>query len=207
MTTQRTVMIAGILLTLAGMVFLMGTITAETQYPHPYTTHENEISDLGATVPPNSVTYQPSATIFNVTCLATGALILVGTFLLRRSKAPKKAWITIGLLGLGVFGVGVFPGNVAPIHGMFAMLAFVAGGLAGLLAAGQFPGPFRVVSIGLGATALGSLVIAILGDVTPLLDELGDGGIERWVAYPVMLWMVAGGAFLAGRGSNSRQAA
>ena len=52
---------AGLLLAIAGSVILMGIITAESQYPFPYTTHDNEISDLGATRPPNSVTHQPSA--------------------------------------------------------------------------------------------------------------------------------------------------
>ena len=44
------------------------------------------------------------------------------------------------------------------------------------------------------------------GDATPLVDELGDGGIERWVAYPVVLWLVAFGGYLAGRGSGAQPA-
>ena len=107
---------AGLLLAIAGSVILMGIITAESQYPFPYTTHDNEISDLGATRPPNSVTHQPSAAIFNGTMLATGAMIFAAAYLLKRAQSSKKAWISTGLLGLGVFGVGVFPGNFS---GMF----------------------------------------------------------------------------------------
>ena len=63
--------------------------------------------------------------------------------------------------------------------------------------------PFRYVSAVLGATGLLSLAIAMAGDATPLVDELGDGGIERWVAYPVVLWLVAYGGFLLGEGKRA----
>ena len=33
-------------------------------------------------------------------------------------------------------------------------------------------------------------------DSTVIYRELGDGGIERWVAYPVVLWLVAFGGNL-----------
>ncbi|MGE0598274.1 MAG: DUF998 domain-containing protein [Dehalococcoidia bacterium] len=194
--------LAGILLAIAGFVFLMGVITAEAEYPHPYTTHENEISDLGATRPPGSISHQPSAAIFIATCLAVGAAILAAGVLLRRANAPRREWLTVGLLGLGVLGVGVFPGNMAPFHGLFAMLAFVSGGLAGVLAGTTLLGAFRYVSIALGSIALGNLLVAFLSDLTPVWDELGDGGVERWIAYPVVLWLVAFGSFVAG--SESR---
>ncbi|MGE3075452.1 MAG: DUF998 domain-containing protein [Dehalococcoidia bacterium] len=195
--------IAGILLAVAGFAFLMGVVTAEAEYPHPYTTHENEISDLGATRPPDSVSHQPSAAIFNATCLTAGALILFSAILLRRSNIPHRVWRTIGLLGLGVFGVGVFPGNIAPFHGLFAMLAFVSGGLAGLFAGTALQGPFRHVSFVLGSVALASLIVAFFSDLTPIWDELGDGGVERWIAYPVVIWLVAFGSFIAGTTGES----
>jgi hypothetical membrane protein len=56
---------AGLLLFLSGAMIIMGIITARAFYPSGYTTAVSEISDLGATVRPNSVTYQPSAAIFN----------------------------------------------------------------------------------------------------------------------------------------------
>jgi hypothetical membrane protein len=61
--------LSGLLLFLAGSIALMGIITAEAFYPSSYTTFHSEISDLGATKPPNSLIYQPSASIFNITML------------------------------------------------------------------------------------------------------------------------------------------
>lgn len=77
---------SGILLFLAGSVALMGIITAEALYPSgtDYTTFNSEISDLGATKPPNSLIYQPSSRIFNITMLLSGLMTLIATFYQRR---------------------------------------------------------------------------------------------------------------------------
>lgn len=191
---------AGICLVVAGAVVLMGIITAEAVYPGVYTTHNNEVSDLGATRPPNSIIRQPSARIFNGTMLVSGALVIAGAVGLRMSRLPKKAWVPLALLGLGTFGVGVFPGDRAPMHGLFAMLAFVSGGLAAVMLAWVLRAPLRWMSLAFGAVTLGTLVIAMFEDATPLWDELGDGGIERWIVYPVALWLVLTGAHWAGAG-------
>jgi hypothetical membrane protein len=183
--------LAGVLLLGAGMAILMGIITAEALYDQVYTTHGNEIRDLGATRPPDSVSYQPSSTIFNTLIIVTGAIIIGATLLVRRVYHAKSVVITMGLLGVGVLGVGIFPGNRDAIHPLFALLAFVAGGVAAVLSARVQTSPFKYVSIGAGLATLGSLVVGLLGDPTPLWDELGDGGVERWVAYPVVLWLVA----------------
>ena len=195
----RAAIAAGVALTVASFVILLGIITAESLYPATYTTHDNEISDLGATRPPNSIIRQPSARIFNSTMLASGALIIAGAAALRLGGREKRVWITLGLMGIGVFGVGVFPGNYAP-HGIFAMLAFVAGGLSAVLIGTVQVRPLRELSIALGVATLGSLVLALLGDLTPLMDEMGDGGLERWVAYPVVIWLGVFGGHLAGLG-------
>lgn len=189
---------SGALLAVAGMVFVLGVITAEAVYPAVYTTHDNEISDLGATRPPDSIIRQPSARIFNGTMVVVGALILGSAWFVHSAFGSRRTTISMALLGLGVLGVGIFPGNRAPMHGLFAMLAFVSGGLACILSAKVQESPSRLISIGLGVVALGSLVVALLADATPLWDELGDGGVERWIAYPVALWMVVFGGYEMG---------
>ncbi len=194
---------AGLCLALAGITILMGIITAEAVYPGAYTTHDNEISDLGATVPPNSIIRQPSARIFNSTMIVSGSLILGGAVAVHSGYHTRRATISIALLGLGVLGVGIFPGSRAPMHGIFAMVAFVSGGIACILAAKLLDGPFRYVSTALGAVTLASLATATLADATPIWDELGDGGVERWVAYPVVLWLTAFGGYVLGHSATA----
>lgn len=191
---------AGLLVAVAGVVILLGIITAEAVYPATYTTFDNEISDLGATRPPNSVIRQPSAHIFNATMLLSGPLLLAGAGFQLRAQPLRRTGIWLSLMGLGVFGVGVFPGDHAPWHGMFALLAFVSGGAGAIVTGSVTAPPFRWISIALGAVALGSLLLAFLGDLTPAIDHLGDGGVERWVAYTTVLWFLAFGGYAMGGG-------
>ncbi len=67
----------------AGVIAFMGIITAEALYPSGYSTSQNEISDLGATEPPDSVIEQPSATIFNTTMIVCGVLVLAASVWIR----------------------------------------------------------------------------------------------------------------------------
>jgi hypothetical protein len=77
---------SGLLFFLAGAIILMGIITAEIFYPAGYSTANSEISDLGATRPPHSVSYQPSASIFNLTMIVGGLLIIFASSILFYEK-------------------------------------------------------------------------------------------------------------------------
>ena len=174
----------------------MGIIAAEAFYPQTYTTYANEISDLGATRPPDSVSYQPSSTIFNAVMIASGLMLLPAAGLLQRSFGVRRVAVIVGLMGIGVLGVGIFPGNRDPFHPLFAVLTFTSGGIAGVVTAAVLRGPFRVASRLLGAIALASLAIGVFGEQSVFFEELGAGGVERWVAYPIVLWLVALGGYL-----------
>jgi hypothetical membrane protein len=133
-SSKQNLTVAGFMFFLAGSIILMGIITGEIFYPEEltYTTAQSMISDLGSTVPPNSIITQPSATIFNWTMIISGILILVGNYFLFRHFHDKIAGILIGLLGLGILGVGVFPGNITPQHPIFSLTAFLSGGLSAI---------------------------------------------------------------------------
>jgi hypothetical membrane protein len=188
---------AGALLFTAGAVILMGIITAEALYPVAYSTFGNEISDLGATRPPHSLSYQPSAAIFDVTMLVAGAMILVAAWLVHRAFRRRAVTVSLACYGLGVFGVGLFPGDTAP-HPYVALFVFLAAGVAALLARGVLAAPLRQISVVLGAITLASTFVGVfLLDWGPVV-ELGKGGVERWIAYPAVLWLTAFGGYLMG---------
>src|SRR6188508_2667811 len=69
---ERSIVAAGLLLSLSGIMMLMGFITGEILYPRAFSTSTNTISDLGGTIPPNSVMLQPSRGIFIATVLVAG---------------------------------------------------------------------------------------------------------------------------------------
>lgn len=171
----------------------MGIITAEALYPATYTTTGNEISDLGATRPPHSIILQPSATVFNLTMILSGVLLIAAAVALRRSVGNRTLGVSATALGVGVLGVGIFPGNYATIHPWFSLLAFVAGGVAAVVSARVTDRPFRFLALVFGCVSLAALFGSAL-----LTEGLGDGGTERWIAYPVVLWTVSFGGYLLG---------
>jgi hypothetical membrane protein len=191
--------IAGVLLALAGVVIFMGIITAEALYPNgAYTTHGNEVSDLGATVPPNSIITQPSATIFDVSMIVTGLLIVGAAYFVYRAFGRRLFAAAIALYGVGVLGAGVFPGNHHAPHLTFATILFVAGGVAAIMSFKVATSPFRYFSLGLGGVSLLVLVLYEIFGVSGVLARLGDGGLERWLTYPILLWLLTMGGYLMG---------
>jgi hypothetical membrane protein len=193
---------AGALLFAAGVIAFMGIITAEALYPPGYSTSLNPISDLGATEPPDSIITQPSATIFNVTMMVCGVLALAAAHCLQRGTRRWAAPVLVALFGLGGLGVGIFPGNWATVHALFALLTFTAGGVAAIVSWTVGRGVFRYFSVLLGLVALATLTVySIMGDSAPFAG-LGIGGVERWVAYPILLWATGLGGHLMGRAAQ-----
>lgn len=189
---------------LSGFIAFMGIITAEVLYPN-YSTRQ-DISDLGSTLPPDPIIHEPSATIFNSTMLITGALVLFSAYFVYRVTSNWDFPLALAIFGFGAFGVGVFPGNVTPWHGLFALLTFFTGGITVLLSSWVVSRPFSILCGLFGGISLLMLVSVFLfglliGGPHPL-EFLGSGGIERWVAYPLILWILAFGGYLLGTSGN-----
>jgi hypothetical membrane protein len=193
--------LSGLLYFLAGAIVLMGIITAEAFYPPGYSTFKNEISDLGATRQPNSVSFQPSSTIFNTIMLLAGLMVLAASFYQHKYFKKLLFSIPVMLFGLGLVGVGVFPGNVRPYHGMAAMLTFLSGGFCAITSFKIVTFPFKYISIFFGSIALLTWFVAVFASAV-LLSFIGIGGIERWVAYPIMLWLTGFGGYLMSKGNS-----
>jgi hypothetical membrane protein len=192
------VRLGGGLLFAAGVTILMGIISAEALYPGTFSTGANEISDLGGTRPPNSVILQPSASIFDLSMALIGVFVMAGSWFVHRAFRRRSVTIPIAVLGVGSLGVGLFPGNTGNPHAIFAMATFISGGIAALSAARVTRAPFRYISFLLGAASLTTLgTYLILGDASPMA-VLGIGGVERWIVYPIVLWITAFGGYLAG---------
>jgi hypothetical membrane protein len=201
---SRVTSLAGGLLLVAGTTVLMGIITAEALYPAAYNTHTQTVSDLAAMRPENLVR-QPSAAIFNGTMIVAGLAIAMAAYLLHCVGNRRRTTIPVALLGLGMVGVGFFPGNHLAPHQIFAMTAFVAGGVGAILTATLHRRALRMFHTGLGIIALTALVVGVfLLSWSPVV-RLGEGGVERWVVYPVVLWVITLGAALANTSTETIQ--
>lgn len=187
--------LAGLLFFLAGATIVMGIITAEIFYPVEYSISQNMISNLGSTRPPHSIIYQPSAGIFDNSMLIAGLMILFGSFFLYKTYPRNILVYSIAVLGIGTFGVGVFPAFHPYAHPITAFVAFFAGGISAVFSARVATSPFKYIACFLGIV---SLTFLLLGVIFPqnIVPVLGRGGTERWVAYPMMLWMTGFGGYL-----------
>lgn len=195
----RRVESAGILLALGVIVFLVGLFVAEGLYPG-YSVSQNPISDLGATCPDGGVCriVQPSSTIFTAIMLVLGAVLVIVGPLLYRDTRRLGFSAALAVAGGGILGAGIF-NETWGVHGLFALAAFTAGPVAAIWSARFAQGFTRWLGPLLGVVALGGLAWQLLGTYGGSLyfGSLGDGGVERVIAYPFLLWALVFGGWLS----------
>jgi hypothetical membrane protein len=185
--------IAGLLLVIAGIQFMLMVSISETLYPG-YNTAKYTLSSL-ADLP----IQEPSATIFNVTVFLAGLLVLIASYLIYKRFESKIFPVLLGLLGIGAMGVGIFPGYTGGTHVIFAMTSFIFGSLAVITSFTILRDSLlKYVLPVLGAiTFVDILLVIFLQDANPFMT-LGVGGAERLIVYPVILGIVALGGYLSG---------
>ncbi len=184
---------AGALIMVAAFIVLMGIITGEALYPG-YHTGEMDISDLAWE--------EPSATIFNAAMIVGGVMYSLTAILLRHAGLPRSVTVPAFLMGVGGAGVGIFPLYTGTPHVIAALMTFGGGAITALMAGRTADSPFKYISIFLGTISLVSLALfAIMWKNDPF-GPLGEGGIERWVAYANMVWAIGFGGYLMNSGPD-----
>ncbi len=174
--------LAGLLFVVGSVQFLLAMLIGEGMRPD-YSISTNAISDLGVA---------STAALFNASVIVLGLLILAAAYLYH--PVHRKLWITVpfALAGIGPIGVGLFPETTGLPHGIFALISFFFGGLLAILVSTQVRPPFRFLSILLGVIGLVALVLFVANNDL----GIGFGGMERMIAYPVLFWGIAFGAYL-----------
>jgi hypothetical membrane protein len=149
---------------------------------------------------------QPNRAIFIVTMAVAGALVLASTYLLRGTLRRRRMLVAMGAMGVGLVGIAIFPGNVAGWHPLFSLLAFVGGSAATIMSRKELDRPAGSVALALGVVALVATVLGLdaFAETWPQ-TAIGIGGVERWIAYPVLLWMVLFGTALMGKAPPSER--
>jgi hypothetical membrane protein len=185
-------MIAGALLFVGGLQFIVAMIVAEAVYPN-YSVSGNYISDLG-------VWNKPSAAIFNPSIFLFGSMILVSAYFIQLEFRRGAITGLFVLAGLGPIGVGIFPENtflvngVPVLHSIAAIISFIFGGIAAITSYKITRGPFRYFSVILGVATL--LALFLFAATGPDYLGIGVGGMERMIVYPNLIWTIGMGANL-----------
>ena len=182
---------AGVILFVGAFQFIIGMLLAELLYPG-YSVSGNYISDLGATCRDTCVIYQPSATIFNSSVILLGIFILVGTYFIWQEFQNNFMSVLLVLTGAGAIGVGVFPETAGKLHFIVSAIAFLFGALSAIYSYKLVKVPYSYFSVLMGIMSL--IAFILMGFETYL--GLGQGGMERMIAYPVLLWGLSFGSYL-----------
>ncbi|MFZ3168953.1 MAG: DUF998 domain-containing protein [Candidatus Methanoperedens sp.] len=183
--------LAGAFMFVGGVQFAIGMVLAEIFYPE-YSVSGNYISDLGATCRETCKIYQPSAFIFNTSAIFLGIFILLSSYCIWLEFKNYLISILIGLSGLGALGVGLFPETTGTLHLIVSLITFLFAALSAIAARNFVKSPFTFFSVFLGIESLAALVLFGL----EYYMGLGSGGMERMIAYPVLLWAIGFGGYL-----------
>ncbi len=182
---------AGALLFFGAVEFVTGMHIAEYLYP-AYSVSGNYISDLGATCRVTCIIYQPSASIFNSSAILLGLLVILSSYFIWRKFDSNLVPALFCLSGLGAVGVGLFPETAGVIHVIASFMTFFFGGLSAIAAAQLVRAPFSYFSVIMGISSI--IALAMYGRNIYL--GLGPGGMERMIAYPILLWTIGFGGYL-----------
>jgi hypothetical membrane protein len=192
------VKLAGILLTFAGIVFLLLTTTAEAIYPH-FSLQTNAISDLAAIGTPTTVIEEAAILILAISWM-------VGAYYLFRDTGRKALMVLNMLPGAGFLLAGLSPENVNLVIHSAGTFAFPLGAIVAILSYRTIDSSFKYFSVALGALSLVAtfllfagwrVVCGTCGYSTGIAKlALGLGGWESMIIYPLLVWLIGFGNYL-----------
>ena len=134
----------------------------------------------------------------NISFLTLGITMITGSLLLcqsfRKSRNAMVGFTLFAIGGAGTALVGIFPENtVSALHGIGAALPFLIGNV-GVVILGfslEVPKILRIYTVLTGSIALAALGVYASGHYI----GLGEGGLERVVAYPQTIWIIILGIY------------
>jgi hypothetical membrane protein len=186
--------IAGTLLFVGSAQFIIALILAEAFYPG-YSVAQNFISDLGATCRATCLVVQPTSIIFNSSVTLLGLLAIIASYFIKREFRWRTLTFLVIMSGVGITGVGVFPETAGVVHHIVSLIAFLFAGLSAIASYKLQKSPSSYFSVLLGVMTLVALTLY----VSNIFLGLGQGGMERMIVYPALIWTVGFGAYLMGK--------
>ena len=192
----------GPVLYVAGMQYFAVQLLAALSWPRPYSISRDTISDLGNTVCGTwngRFVCSPLHDLMDGSFIVLGITMLLGSVLIARrhgkGRMATTGFTAIGLSGLGVVMVGVFPENSVPaLHGLGSALPFTLGNAALIAIAISLAMP-PLLRIGVSLSGVAAL-LALAAYASSHYLGLGEGGIERVVAYPQTICLAVIGCYL-----------
>jgi hypothetical membrane protein len=191
--------IAGLLFFVGVVQFVLAVVISEAIYSG-YSVGQQYMSDLGDWSLAGN-----SAAIWDASAILLGVFIIAGAYFIQRGFKNRLFTSLLVISGVGTVAIGVVAENISfPMHSVFALIAMVFG-LASVILSYKFEkSPLSYVSVILGAVTLLATALSLSGHTSSgFYLGLGLGGMERFIAYSLLLWMLGFGAYLIGESSDS----
>jgi uncharacterized membrane protein len=184
----------GLLFVVAVVQNVLALLTSEAVYSF-YSVGRSLVSELG-----DWSLAGDNAVIFNASAVLYGLLIIAGAFYIRRVFKSRLFSALLAVNGVCSFVSGVVAMNISfEVHGTFSLIAFVGIMAAAFMSYKFVKAPLSYISVLLGALTLSAIVLFMLGrGNSDFYLGLGAGGIERFIIYPMALWLLGFGAYLIG---------
>jgi hypothetical membrane protein len=176
--------LAGAVLCIGNIQFFLVMTIAEALYPG-YSISSNFISDLGV---------GPTGLLFDASIILLGICILVAAILLYHASPWWLFNISLGLTGIAAAGVGIFPETLGVFHIIAAAATFLFGAISAIGSYYVTRAPLSYISLFLGLFSIASFILF----AGSMFTGIGPGGMERMIAYPIILWGIALGGYLMG---------
>jgi hypothetical membrane protein len=192
--------VVGLLLVVAVVQYVLAVVISEAVYSG-YSVGRQMLSELDDWSLAGN-----NAAIFNGSALLWGILVIAGAYFIRQIFKNRLFSSLLAISGVGAVVSAVVSLNISfEVHGMFGMVAFVFGAAAAIVSYKFVKSPLSYASVILGAVTLLATVLFMLGQGNvDFYLGLGVGGIERFVVYPLLLWMLSFGAYLIGDSSDKK---
>lgn len=176
--------VAGFLVSIASIQFVLLMVVSEALYAG-YSVSSNYISDLGVGA---------TAPIFNSSVFLLGVMTVAAVYFIHCLFNSKIFSICLLLTGVGAMGVGLFPEDFGILHTIASLITFLFGALSTIASYRFLKAPLSYLAIILGLLSFFALVLFGLD----IYLDLGRGGMERMIAYPILLWAIGFGGHLVG---------
>jgi hypothetical membrane protein len=192
--------IAGLLFVVAVVQYVLVIVISEAVYSG-YSVGQQMVSELGDWSLAGN-----NAAIFNASIILYGLLVIAGAYYIQRVFKNRLFASLLAINGIGSLVAGVVALNISfEVHSMFGLIAFVTMVSAAIMSYKFVKSPLSYISIILGAVTLSAIVLFMLGQGnSDFYLGLGLGGMERFIIYPMALWLLGVGAYLIGDSSDKK---
>ena len=192
--------IAGLLFIVAVVQYALAIVISEAVYSG-YSVGAQLVSDLG-----DWSLVGNNAAVFNTSAILYGLFVVVGAYYIQRVFKSRLFTSLLAINGVCSAIVGVVALNISsPSHSLLGLIAFVTIAASAIMSYKFVKSPLSYVAVILGAVTLLAIVLFMLGQGSSgFYLGLGLGGMERFIIYPVLLWLLGFGAYLIGDSSDTK---